>query len=198
MRFSFVSRGGQPAPARGRRRGFGGGWGAVFDVHRAIQRDLVVQPRDGLGEGDQFVAEVGGVAGQEIAAQANALGRLALAAQLGIFLDHPHRHAGGAQLEHEVDEAHLGLTVDALTAPAWHRIDQADLLVIAQRVRGEAGGESGLGDRHRIGHPTSVRLRVRSKSTGSGRSHPAASCGSRFSGDGCLRHPGPLSRDRRQ
>jgi hypothetical protein len=78
---------------------------------------------------------------------------LALADQLGV-LDHPaDRHVGGAQLRQQRQPLHVVAAVAAVAVlAAPDRVDQADALVVAQRVRAQAGALGRLRDGHLGGH----------------------------------------------
>src|SRR5689334_8443356 len=68
------------------------------------------------------------------------------------WVDLGEREPGGLAQPNDVQAGDDGAVIAALTADAGGRVDEADLLVVAQRGRGDAGLEREFTDRQAGGH----------------------------------------------
>ena len=87
--------------------------------------------------------------------------------EVGVPADVADRHPGRAQLGDQPDPGEVGVLVAPVAGRAARHLaqQQAALLVVAERVRGQSGLVRSLGDGlSGAVHPTSVRLGVHSRS----------------------------------
>lgn len=103
---------------------------------------------------------------QQALARRHTLQTVALAPQRGVLLHLRDRHAGVAQAQQEGEPRHVFSAEDAVAVvPPLHAVEQPDALVVAQRVRRQAGGFCHLGNGQKSGHERSLEVRAHSKSS---------------------------------
>lgn len=115
-------------------------------------------PRDLVRDGGQIRLQFGNtrtdrlaVLGEHLAPRA--VGRVALRAQFGKRADFADRHARRLQPHDELQPVQIRSRIESMAAAiASHHAQQACLLVVAQRMGGNAGGSRHLTDRERFRH----------------------------------------------
>lgn len=103
---------------------------------------------------------------QQALARRHTLQTVALPPQRCVLQHLRNRHAGVAQAKQEREPRHVFRTEDtvAVIAPL-HAVEQANALVVAQRMRRQAGGFCNLSDGQESGHERSLEVRAHSKSS---------------------------------
>ncbi len=103
---------------------------------------------------------------QQALARRHTLQTIALPPQRSVLLHLRDRHAGIAQAQQELKPPHVFGAEDTMAVIAsLHAVEQADALVIAQRMRRQAAGFCNLGDGQECGHERSLEVRAHSKSS---------------------------------
>ena len=103
---------------------------------------------------------------QQALARRHTLQTVALPPQRCVLQHLCNRHAGIAQAQQEREPRHVFRTEDAVAViAALHAVEQADALVVAQRMCRQASGLCNLGDGQESGHERSLEVRAHSKSS---------------------------------
>ena len=134
--------------------------------HAVVEFDLAFQMLERILQGHDIGRNLARVPDQDLLAFGNA-GRIVEAfAQGGVALHLGNRHPGRAQAQDEGDPGEVARGIAALAAgAARYRLDQADLLVVAQGVRSQAAEFGHLLDGEGGMHEGMLTHRAHSKSS---------------------------------